>query len=112
MAETNCLPMLKALADDTRFRMVRLLLVQPLSVNEIAGRLSLTQYNTSKHLRILREAGWVKAVKQGRICEDAVTHDFRRRIAGDKDCLDLGCCSFRFDRVAKKPVRGLTSPRW
>ena len=101
MAETDCLPMLKALADETRFRMVRLLLAQPLSVNELTERLDLTQYNTSKHLRILREAGLVEVNKQGRISEYAVTHDFRRRLAADKDCLDLGCCSFQFPRKSR-----------
>ena len=55
MAEINCIPVLKALGEPTRIRIMRLLLKRSLGVNEISDRLGLSQYNTSKHLRILRE---------------------------------------------------------
>lgn len=48
-----------ALAEPSRFRIVELLLHGPRSVNAIAEDLQLTQPQTSKHLRHLREAGLV-----------------------------------------------------
>jgi len=97
-SSSDCVPWLKALADDTRFAIVRLLLHRPHSVGEVATELSLTQYNASKHLRILRVAGLVEQSIQGRVHEYTVTPEFRRRMSTDKTCLDLGCCSFQFDQ--------------
>ena len=94
---SDCVPWLKALADETRFAIVRLLISRPFSVGEVATRLALTHYNASKHLRILREAGLVEQRIQGRVHEYTVTPDFRRKMSADKTCLDLGCCSFQFD---------------
>jgi DNA-binding transcriptional ArsR family regulator len=51
----------QVLADPTRRRILDLLLERPLPVGELAGRLGLTQPGTSKHLRVLREAGLVAA---------------------------------------------------
>jgi DNA-binding transcriptional ArsR family regulator len=48
-----------ALADPHRFQIVELLRERPHSVGEIADRLSLRQPQTSKHLRVLTDAGLV-----------------------------------------------------
>ena len=101
MAATHCIPMLKALADTTRWRMVHELLGGPLTVGEITERLGVSQYNVSKHLRILREAGIVTTEKEGRSVECRVTPAFRRRLSRNQNVLDLGCCTFRFDEPLK-----------
>lgn len=93
--------MLKALADATRWRMVHELLGEAMTVNEITERLDVSQYNVSKHLRILREAGIVTTRKDGRTVECRVTPAFRRRLSRNRKALDLGCCTFRFDRPLK-----------
>ena len=54
-----------ALADPRRRAALELLLDQPRSVNELADHLELSQPSTSKHLRVLREAGLV-TVRQDR----------------------------------------------
>ncbi len=54
-----------ALADPRRRAALELLLDRPRSVNELADRLELSQPSTSKHLRVLREAGLV-TVRQER----------------------------------------------
>jgi DNA-binding transcriptional ArsR family regulator len=54
-----------ALADPRRRAALELLLDRPRSVNELADRLELSQPSTSKHLRVLREAGLV-TVRQDR----------------------------------------------
>lgn len=50
---------LSALADPTRREIVRLLLEEPRAVGELAAALDANQPSTSKHLRVLREAGLV-----------------------------------------------------
>lgn len=92
-----CIPMLKALADETRWRLVGELLKAPRTVGELTRRLNVTQYNVSKHLRILREAGIVEMRKNGKQVECSVAEDFRQQIARNMSGLDLGCCTFRFD---------------
>jgi DNA-binding transcriptional ArsR family regulator len=48
------------LAEPTRRRILDLLLEQPRSVGELVERLGLSQPGTSKHLRVLRDAGLVQ----------------------------------------------------
>jgi DNA-binding transcriptional ArsR family regulator len=49
-----------ALSDPHRRAVLRLLLERPRAVGELVEGLGLTQPGTSKHLRILREAGLVR----------------------------------------------------
>lgn len=49
-----------ALGEPNRFRIVELLRKGRFSVNEIAERLEMSQPLASKHLKVLREAGWVR----------------------------------------------------
>lgn len=95
--QRDCIKMLKALGDETRWRIVRLLLKKTLTVGELTGRLGANQYNISKHVRILREAGIVVTEKAGRNLHCAVDSELKRKIARNKNQLDLGCCTFRFD---------------
>lgn len=53
---------LAALAQPTRLRIVELLRNRPASVNGIADQLGLSQPQTSKHLRVLSNAGLVEAL--------------------------------------------------
>lgn len=52
--------MFDALAEPTRRRILDLLLERPRLVGELTERLGLPQPVTSKHLRVLREAGLVR----------------------------------------------------
>ncbi|TYK52894.1 ArsR/SmtB family transcription factor [Actinomadura decatromicini] len=49
------------LAEPTRRRILDLLLERPRPVGELVETLGLTQPGTSKHLRVLRDAGLVRA---------------------------------------------------
>lgn len=49
------------LAEPTRRRILDLLLERPRPVGELVEHLGLTQPGTSKHLRVLRDAGLVRA---------------------------------------------------
>ncbi|MGG3306074.1 metalloregulator ArsR/SmtB family transcription factor [Paenibacillus lautus] len=51
---------LNALAEPNRLQIVELLRDGPLTVNQVADRLKIRQPQTSKHLKILHEAGMVE----------------------------------------------------
>jgi DNA-binding transcriptional ArsR family regulator len=55
----------KVLSVDTRVRMIGLLKGRTLCVNALASHLKITPAAVSQHLRILRDAGIVKAEKKG-----------------------------------------------
>ena len=61
----NMLKIHKALADETRLRMVRLLERGALNVNEMTGILNMGQSRVSRHLKILAEAGLVTSRREG-----------------------------------------------
>ena len=56
---------LKALADDTRYKMLRLLLERSYCVRALARILKLSEATISQHLKVLREAGLVAGEKKG-----------------------------------------------
>lgn len=91
---------LKALADESRLKIVAALLDGTASVNELADALGISQYNVSKHLRVLRDAGIIDANVNANRREHFITPPFRRKITQAR-VLDLGCCSFRFDKLPK-----------
>ena len=102
MESELCIRMLKALADQTRWSIVRELLHETLTVGELSERVSASQYNVSKHLRILREAGIIETCKSGKSVNCRVIEEFRHRLSKNGRTLNLGCCSFHFDRVKPK----------
>lgn len=57
----------KVLADETRLKIVYILLRQELSVGDIAGLLGSTPSNVSHHLRLLRAARLVKRRRDGKL---------------------------------------------
>lgn len=99
-ASLDCVVALRALGESTRARIVGMLIDAPLDVSEISARLGISQYNTSKHLRILREAGLLELAVQGRRHLYALPDAIRR--AAEDRVLDLGCCSFQFESAGAK----------
>ncbi|MFP4453547.1 MAG: ArsR/SmtB family transcription factor [Desulfobacterales bacterium] len=86
----NSLTYFKALSDETRIRLINILLHHELKVGEIVSILEMGQSRISRHLKILADAGLVKSLKEGvwgfySIAEtgpgrkfiDAVSHLFR-----------------------------------
>lgn len=103
MPDSGCSEVLKALSDGTRWRIVQLLIEQERAkVTELALRLSVIQPTMSKHLRILREAGIVVPEKEGTTVWYRVAPDFKQRLGDGGQILDLGCCTFRFDRPRRR----------
>lgn len=58
----------RALSDETRLRIIHLLVLsnKALCVCEIVDALEEPQYNISRHLKVLRNAGLIEEVKDGR----------------------------------------------
>jgi DNA-binding transcriptional ArsR family regulator len=95
--QTNdCVTALRALGEETRVRIVGLLMERPMDVGAISTTLGVSPYNVSKHLRVLREAGLLAVEKEGRLRRYALPEAIRRDAAAGR-VLDLGCCSFQFD---------------
>ncbi|MBE2178845.1 MAG: winged helix-turn-helix transcriptional regulator [Chthoniobacterales bacterium] len=88
------------LSDPARLRILHSLRTGPRSVGEIHRACRLKQANTSKHLRILREAGLVTARREGTsvryaICEPLIF-----------DLCDLACGdSHGTTKTATRPAR-------
>jgi DNA-binding transcriptional ArsR family regulator len=99
MPSQDCTDILKALSDRSRMRLVKVLLAQGHGVNDLAETLKLSQYNVSKHLRILRQAGIVDMKPEGTRREYFIATPFRERLQKEGSTLDFGCCSFRFDQL-------------
>ncbi len=57
---------LKALGDETRLRILALLMHGELCVCDIMASLSLPQSTASRHLAYLRNAGWVRGTRRGK----------------------------------------------
>lgn len=74
---------LKALADETRLRMLDLLLRhgESLCVCEITEQFELRQPTISHHLRLLREAGLIHGVKRGTWMYYSATEEGSRSMA-------------------------------
>jgi DNA-binding transcriptional ArsR family regulator len=92
---------MKALGEINRLRIMRLALKEQLGVSAIAHRLRISQYNASKHLRILKEAGLLEMEKSGRQRLYGVAPDLKDKLAADQNVLELGCCTFRFDKMPR-----------
>jgi len=75
--------------EETRLRILRLLFKEP------------SQYNISKHLRIMREAGLPVTEKQGKQRLNTVAGNLKSHLAANNNVLDLGCCTFRLDKLPK-----------
>jgi ArsR family transcriptional regulator len=62
---TPLITVLKALSDETRFRLLDLLLAEALCGRALAQRLGVSEAAVSQHLKVLKEAGLVEGEKRG-----------------------------------------------
>jgi len=101
MAGMNCMAVLKALGELNRLRLMRVLLKERLDVNAISRRLKMSPYNVSKHLRVLKEAGLLESERAGKQRFYSVAPALKNRLAATQNVLELGCCTFRFDKLPR-----------
>lgn len=92
---------LKALADESRLRIIHELLNHESSVSNLSNTLGIRIYNISRHLKILEKCGLVTKRKEGSSRIYGVAKDLRHRFSGEEQVLDLGCCMFTFKGLNK-----------
>ncbi len=66
MTKTDAVIFAKALADDTRQKIMRMTCCKWLSVNEIVEQINVSQPTVSHHLAILRDAGLIQVREEGK----------------------------------------------
>jgi len=91
----TCADKLKTLADRTRLTVMEILMEGPKHVTDLNTVLGLDQSLLSHHLKILRDAGLVKAVRDGK----AVLYSLAPGVDLPKTgkSINLGCCKLNFD---------------
>ena len=87
-------PLLRALADTTRLRIMRLLSAMELAVGELAQVLGQSQPRVSRHIRILCDAGLTERRKEG-------SWVFLRSAIGEDRAPPLGAAAARLLAVAE-----------
>ena len=102
----ECAKILKALGDDSRLKIVRLLLQGERSVSDIVRMLEMGQPQASHHLAILRASGLVDTRREGNRIINFINPE-KYFLTKKETGLDLGCCSINFDA----PSPGNRAPR-
>jgi ArsR family transcriptional regulator len=77
----NMTSILKALADETRFQIINLLLTHDLCVGALANCLTISKAAVSQHLQVLRKAGLVRGEKRGYWTHYIVERNVLKKIA-------------------------------
>lgn len=95
--QRSCAELFKALADETRLKILHALFEREQCVSELMQQLQLPQPHVSHHLKVLKTAGLVQASRQGhKICY-RLHPQVRDRLSQTKqDTLRLGCCNVTF----------------
>ncbi len=107
LTEQQCAGVLKAIGDETRLRILESLLVHEKCVMDLVKELEQSQPHISHHLRILRAAGLVEGIRDGRrVCYRICPRMARAmKDQGDK-ALDFGCCQIRFPKAHLQTTAG------
>lgn len=110
LSPRQCVTVLKALADETRLRILESLLIEEKCVTDLVRELGCPQPHASHHLRILRDSGVVEGIREGKQVCYRITPVMQRVLAGRQGkALDFGCCELRFPEsvLATAKARGL-----
>ena len=93
----QCATVLKALADETRLRLLESLLVEEKCVTDLVRELRCPQPHISHHLRILRDAGLAEGLREGKQVCYRIDPTVQRALANRQgQALNCGCCEVRF----------------
>ena len=103
LASSSCADKLKLLADLTRLAALESLMDRPKHVDELMDALGVEQSLLSHHLALLRDAGLVRATRDGKCVLYQLAAGVTRGTHGKG--FDLGCCQLRF------PIRKPPRPR-
>lgn len=94
----ECAKILKSLADESRLKIIRLLLNGEHSVSEVVRLLGIAQPQVSHHLSILRGSGLVDTRREGKKIINFIDTEVKYILKKKEIGLDLGCCSIKFEK--------------
>lgn len=106
--ETSPVALCAALADDTRWEILRRVGEQPLSASELAGLLPVSRQAIARHLGVLHEVGLVEQTREGRQVRYRALGQQLTRLARDLDTV-ARAWEQRLDRIralAEERARG------
>ena len=96
----QCAGKLRALGDETRLRILASLFHHEKCVTDLVKELGRDQPFISHHLRILRDAGLVEGLREGkRVCYRVSPTVHGMLDKSQVDCLEFGCCQITFPRT-------------
>jgi len=84
---SELIEIMKALSEETRYNLVKLLLQHDFCVGALAKRLDMSESAVSQHLKILRNTEIVKGEKRGYFTHYYVDRDLLRKVA--KEIVEL-----------------------
>jgi ArsR family transcriptional regulator len=93
--EINKVEFAKALADETRQKIMALCCCELISVNEIVNKLDVAQPTVSHHLKILKTAGLVKSERRGK----QILYTL------NQERLAKGCCQVADEFAPSQPLK-------
>lgn len=97
LSPRECAAVLKALADETRLRILESLLADEKCVSDLVRELGCPQPHISHHLRILRKSGVVEGLRDGKQVCYRISPIIQRALAHQEGkALNFGCCELRF----------------
>ena len=94
MPEDQRAAVLKALAEPTRQRIVAALIASPTTVKVLSDNLNVAQYQVSKHLAVLRDAGIVEAEADWRFRTYRIATKLQPGLQQPEPALDFGWAVF------------------
>lgn len=105
----QCATVLKALADETRLRILESLLVEEKCVMDLMRELGCSQPHVSHHLRILRDCGVVEGIREGKQVCYRIAPIVQRALANrEGKALNFGCCELRFPESVLTTMKSRT----
>lgn len=97
LSPRECASVLKALADETRLRILESLLAEEKCVSDLVRELGCPQPHVSHHLRILRDSGLAEGLREGKQVCYRISPIIKRALANQEGkALNFGCCELRF----------------
>ncbi len=97
----RCAAVLKAIGDETRLEILECLLLEERCVTELTLTLRCAQPHVSHHLRLLRDAGLVEGLREGKRECYRITPSVQRALVNRQgQALNFGCCEVRFPESA------------
>ena len=104
----------KALSDETRLSILRLLMDGEYSVGEVTNKLGISQTSASRNLNTLNEAGFLKLKRDGRWSRYSIANETERTYIGK--LIELMGDALAVTEIARKtersPAKGEENLGW